>query len=111
MATKTTKAAPKTKVTEPKITVDEVTQEMNENLTLVKNTVNSINTFALETADDVLNATAKGNKQWQKTLTKGIDVSAQVMTAQQELVFTALETAKKQFTDGANRFKKLFEVA
>jgi len=68
----------------------------------------NINDYALETAEEVVDATLDGSRQWQKLAEKVIKNGFEIAEKQQEIIFDTLETAKGQLTANVNRVNKLF---
>ncbi len=120
MATKTVKKT-NTQVKEVKDQIAEVTEQISEvkdqiaeasstGFDTFKDTVKSINEFALDTADEVLIAAFTSGEKWQEVAEKAIDGSVKLMGKNQELLFATLEGVKSQVTAGTDRFKHLFSL-
>jgi len=77
---------------------------------VVKTTAKNVNTFALESADGLVDEALVSGKKWQKVATKAINGGLELAAKQQDIVFTTLETVKGQFSKNAGRFAKLFKA-
>lgn len=69
----------------------------------IRNTVKSINKFILDTTEDILDETLERAEDWQVVGQKAIKGGIKIAAKQQDLVFDALETAKKQIVKGKKR--------
>ena len=77
---------------------------------MAKSTVKSVNEFALETADELVDGALANGKRMQKVTAKAIDGGLKLAAKQQDIVFDALETVKGQFIENAARFKNIFKA-
>ena len=68
-----------------------------------RNTVKNINKFVLDTTEEVLDETLVRAEDWQAVGEKAIKGGIKIAAKQQDLVFDALEAAKKQFVKGKKR--------
>ena len=73
-------------------------------------TVENVNGFALETADEMVDGALKNGKKLQNISAKAIAGSLKIAAKQQDIVFDTLETVKGQLSKSAVRFKKLFKA-
>ncbi|MGK0365619.1 MAG: hypothetical protein ACI85O_002685 [Saprospiraceae bacterium] len=62
-----------------------------------------VNTYSLETAEEIIEATEKGSVTWNKLMKKAIKGGLKFSEKNQELVFDTLEVVKKQVTKNAYR--------
>lgn len=69
----------------------------------LRNSVKSINKFILDTTEEVLDETLDRAEDWQLVGEKAIKGGIKIAAKQQDLVFDALETVKKQVTQGKKR--------
>ena len=69
----------------------------------LRNTVKNINKFFLDTTEDVLEETLERAEDWQLVGQKAIHGGIKIAAKQQDLVFDALEAAKKQMVKGKKR--------
>jgi hypothetical protein len=69
----------------------------------IRNTVKSINKFFLDTTESVLEETIERAEDWQLVGQKAITGGIKVVAKQQDLMFDALEVAKKQLVKGKKR--------
>ena len=69
----------------------------------VRNTIKSVNKFLLDTTEEVLDETIDRAEDWQKVGQKAITGGIKVAAKQQDLIFDALEAAKKQIVKGKKR--------
>ena len=83
------------------------TKKANNNNTFslkgFRDTVKSINKFVLDTTEDVLEETLERAEDWQLVGQKAIHGGIKIAAKQQDLMFDALEAAKKQMVKGKNR--------
>jgi len=69
----------------------------------IKNSIKSFNKFILDTTEDILDETIERAEDWQEVGHKAIKGGIKVVAKQQDLVFDALETAKKQVIKSKKR--------
>ena len=74
----------------------------------VKSTAKSLNNFAFETTEVVVEEIIEKSAQWQKVADKAIKAGLKLSANQQDLTFKTLETMKGQLKDSSKRFKGLF---
>ena len=74
----------------------------------VGETGRALNQFALTTADEMADNMLKNGQKWQKITAKAVHGGFQLAEKQQDIVFDALETAKKQLTKSSSRLVKIF---
>ena len=74
----------------------------------VKATAKSINNFALETTEVVVDEIIEKSAQWQQVADKAIKAGLKLSANQQDLTFKALETVKGQLKGSSKRFRGLF---
>ena len=77
---------------------------------MAKSTTKSVNDFALETADELVDGALANGKRMQKVTAKAIDGGLKLAAKQQDIVFDALETVKGQLAKNAVRFRKIFKA-
>lgn len=73
-------------------------------ITAVRETAGKVNAYSLETAEEVLAEAKVAGDKWHKIAKKAITGGFKVAAKNQEIVFDALETVKKQLTKNAGRF-------
>ena len=73
-----------------------------------KNIAKEVNIFALKTTEDVVSESLNIAGQWQDVTNKAIKGGFKLVATQQDILFDALDTFKKQFTQGKKRFNKIF---
>jgi len=73
------------------------------NMKNVRNTIKSVNKFVLDTTEDVLDETLERTEDWQSVGEKAIKGGIKVAAKQQDLIFDALESLKKQIKKGKKR--------
>jgi len=69
----------------------------------IRNSVKNINKFFLDTTEDVLEETIERAEDWQMVGQKAINSGIKIAAKQQDLMFDALEVAKKQIIKSKNR--------
>jgi hypothetical protein len=69
----------------------------------VRNTIKNVNKYLLDTTEEVLDETLVRTEDWQKVGEKAIQGGIQVVAKQQDLMFDALETLKKQIQKSKQR--------
>ena len=77
---------------------------------MAKSTAKSVNEFALETADELVDGALANGKRMQKVTAKAIDGGLKLAAKQQDIVFDALETVKGQLAKNTVRFRKIFKA-
>lgn len=82
--------------------------DLTDQLDTVKSTAKKVNTFTLETAEEVVEGVFANGEKWQDVASKAVKGGFKLVGRQQEIVFDTLEMVKGQLTESANRFKKLF---
>ncbi|MEM1217580.1 MAG: hypothetical protein AAGH79_01650 [Bacteroidota bacterium] len=87
--------------------------EAIENMTVengvkfVSETAKSINNYSLETAEEVIDATVKGTKEWQALMAKSMKEGVDLYAKGQDITLTALEGLKKRYSKRNFRIKQL----
>lgn len=69
----------------------------------IRNSIKKANKFILDTTEDVLDETLDRVEDWQTVGQKAIQGGIKVAAKQQDLMFDALESAKKQLQKGQKR--------
>lgn len=69
----------------------------------IRNSVKSFNKFMLDTTEEVIDESLVRIEDWQAVGQKAIQGGIKVAAKQQDLVFDALETAKKQIVKSKKR--------
>lgn len=72
--------------------------DINKGVEVMKQTASDINDFVLETSDDLVDRGIKRGGQWQDVSAKAIQGGLKLVGNQQEIMFDALDTIKKQIT-------------
>ena len=85
-----------------------IATKLNAAIKTTKETVKDANNFALNTTEELVTGTINATSQWQKVTSSALRGGFQLMTNQQNLVFDALESFKKQAIDGKKRVATLF---
>ena len=85
-----------------------IATKFNTAIKTTKDTVKDANNFALNTTEEVVTATINATTQWQKVTSTALRGGFKLMSNQQNLVFDALESFKKQAIDGKKRVSTLF---
>ena len=85
-----------------------IVTKFNTAIKTTKDTVKDANNFALNTTEEVVTATINATTQWQKVTSTALRGGFKLMSNQQNLVFDALESFKKQAIDGKKRVSTLF---
>lgn len=80
-----------------------VTKKNEFTLKAFRNTIKSFNKFVLDTTEEVMDETLERAEDWQTVGEKAIKGGIKIAAKQQDLVFDALEAAKKQITKGKKR--------
>ena len=84
-----------------------VKKTFNTAIDTAKKSVKKVNDFALNTTDEVVSETIIIAEQWQKVSIKAIEEGFKLASAQQDIMFDALDTFKAQYKHGKKRFSKL----
>jgi hypothetical protein len=74
----------------------------------VKKAAKNANTFALQTAEELVDGAVVNGEKWQTLTEKAVKSGLKLAAKQQDIVFTTLEAVKVQMGGTAKRFKKLF---
>lgn len=82
--------------------------DVNKGIETIKGTAKNVNTFALETSNEVIDASIATASVWQGVAEKAIKGGFKLVRKQQDITFDALESVKGQLVDGRKRFAKLF---
>jgi len=82
--------------------------KLNSVVTTAKESVQKANEYALNTTEEIVLETITVVNQWQKVTDKALKGGFKLMSNQQDLAFTTLETFKTQFLNGRKRLHKLF---
>ncbi len=85
-----------------------IVTKLNTAIKTTKETVKEANSYALNTTEEVVTGTINATAQWQKVTSAALRGGFQLMSNQQNLVFDALESFKKQAIDGKKRVATLF---
>ena len=72
-----------------------------------KTTVSNIHDEALNTTDNLVEASLKTGAKWQKLMAKALEGGTDLFAKQQNLVLDTLEEIKGQYLVGSKRFQKL----
>lgn len=91
-----------------KIKKADFTKKVEKTIKNVKTSASKANDYALNTTEDVVSETINIASQWQKVTEKALKGGVQLLENQQNLVFDALESYKKHFVKGKERFQKIF---
>ncbi len=76
----------------------------------VLETTKSVNEMVMTTGEEVISDVKEVTGQWQKLSKKAIDGGMELVGEQQDILLTALETAKGQLTESTERFKNIVGV-
>jgi len=76
----------------------------------VLETAKSVNETVMTTGGEVLSDVQEVTGQWQELSKKAIDGGMELAGQQQNILLTALETAKGQLTESTERFKNIVGV-
>ena len=68
-----------------------------------RNTVKSINKFMLDTTEEIIDESFERTADWQEVGQKALKGGVKIVAKQQDLMFDALEAAKKQILKGKKR--------
>jgi len=74
------------------------------NKTTVKSSVSTVNNFVLDTAELIVDETLDRASAWQDVTEKEIYGGFKLAKAQSDLTFKALETLKRQWSRGQEKF-------
>ena len=86
---------------------NKVTDNINwEYLDLAKAT-KSVNDYALNTAEEIVDGVVVNGEKWQGVAEKAINGGLKMAAKQQETVFDTMETVKGQLATGSKRLQKL----
>jgi len=85
-----------------------IATKFNAAVKTTKTAVKNANNFALTNTEEVVTGSINAAKQWQEVTSKALNGGFQLMENQQNLVFDTLESFKKQFIQGKNKFTKVF---
>ncbi len=77
----------------------------------VKSTAKNVNKFILESAEDLVDGALKNGEQWQGVAAKATHGGLELTAKQTDIVFSTLETVKRQLIKNAPRFRKLFSFS
>jgi len=90
-----------------KKTYENVSDRINwEYLDLAKAT-KSVNDYALNTAEELVDGVIENSGKWQGVAEKAIKGGLKMAAKQQDMMFDTMETVKGQFATGSKRFQKL----
>ena len=81
---------------------------LSERLKSLKTVAQKTNTYALETAEELVDSMAVNGEKWQHVAEKAVKTGLKMAAKQQDFMFSTLEAVKGQLGGGAKRFKKLF---
>ena len=79
-----------------------------DRLKSLKTVAQKTNTYALETAEELVEGMATNGEKWQHVAEKAVKTGLKMAAKQQDFMFSTLEAVKVQVSGGAKRFKKLF---
>lgn len=82
---------------------------LKDGVSFVKETAKSVNSYTLETAEELVDGALVNGEKWQGVATKAVNGSLKLAAKQQDIMFTTLETVKKQLTKSSTRFIGLFK--
>jgi len=68
----------------------------------------NINDYTLKTAEEIVEGVIENGQKLQGITNKAVKGGLKLAAKQQDIIFDTLETVKGQFNDSAARFKKLF---
>ena len=91
-----------------KIDTKKITTKFSNALDTAKKSLTKANNYALSTTEEVVTDTITITNQWQKVTEKALKGSVNLLDNQQKLIFDSLETHKKHFLKGKERFRKVF---
>jgi len=74
----------------------------------IKATTKNVNTFVIETSEEVIDTAIERSMQWQEVSEKAIKGGLKLAEIQQDVVFKALESVKGSLIRGSRRFKGVF---
>ncbi|MEM0991706.1 MAG: hypothetical protein AAF847_15390 [Bacteroidota bacterium] len=77
--------------------------DLNKGYSSVSKTVKGVNTYALETANEMVDLAKTNTEAWSKIVSKAIDGGLKLGNQQQAIIFDTLETLKKQSIDNVSR--------
>lgn len=80
---------------------------INKGIHAIKGTAKNVNTFALETSNEVIDASISTASVWQGVAEKAIKGGIKLVRKQQDITFDTLEILKTQLIDSRSRFSKL----
>lgn len=84
------------------------TKKAEKVLETAKKKATKANDYALNATEEVVTETITIASQWQKVTEKALKGGVQLLDNQQNLIFDTLDTYKKHFVKGKQRFSKLF---
>ena len=89
---------------------DKVSQNVAETVTMenLTKTTKSVNSYALKTAEEVVDGVFENGEKWHNIASKAVKGSLKLAAKQQTIMFDTLETVKGQLSQSVSRFKKLF---
>lgn len=92
--------------------VQEAIKDINvkNGVKLIKNTAKNINEYSLETADELIDFTVEGGKNWQAFLSKALKEGTALLGKQQDLTLSILEGLKGQVINGTKRTRQLLNI-
>lgn len=82
--------------------------DVTENVIKAKNTAKEVSDFALKTSNEMVEDGFENSKRTLALTEKAVKGGLKLAERQQQITFDALETAKEQLTDSAQRLRKLF---
>ena len=85
-----------------------ITDRLEDTVVRVGSSAKDLNDYILKSTENVMDVAFDRGAQWQKLSGKAIDKGFELASAQQDIVFDALEVAKGQLAKGRERFKALF---
>ena len=74
----------------------------------VKDTVKEVNSFVLETTEDVVDGVIKSGEQWQNVAVKATKGGLELTARQQDIIYETMDTMKKQWVSGRKKLNKIF---
>lgn len=73
----------------------------------IKKTVKEVNTFTIDTAEDIVEGTIASSEKWQNLAQKAMQGGFKLLDNQQAMFFDALEEVKNQMNKNKERIQKL----
>lgn len=86
------------------------TNKVNKEFNLtnaIKSTTKTVNTFVIETSENVIDEVIEGGMKWQEVSEKAIKGGLKLAEIQQDVIFKALESIKSSVKKGGKRFNEV----